>query len=709
MAARLNLLTGLYDVTADTRWLDAAKREGDHALRAFVHASGLIRGTAVVDRPDYYDAIQGPGALALELYRLGQFDSGSVRPAPISPREQPAVPRFDEWAFPHSASNATPLSVSVRIQPGPVEGAVLHYTYGNRVGMENTKPVVKGGQYSFQIAPPGIAFIGEVSFAVEVFTASGRTLSPWKRLRLETREIAASREGRVRFAAIPLRLSSVASGQQVRARMSRWLPEGVKAPPAGWVSAGFYIQLKGPATAERIEVDYLPEDTWRLIEPTLALAFWDGRDWIRAPSRLQGRTVSAPWRQAEHWTLLGEDRVLWRAPGRETGPALADLDGDGTLEVATTMFQPAQLLSSRGQLSATLPLDPPTRPVNNSSSPLVIRVDGHPLVIVGAPSGYVYAFDAKGARLWRAEVGGEVLGGPAAGPLLPGGHTGIAVSWGGGVSVFDRKGARVWQKALPVGAASTPVLIDLDGDGLDEIVLNAEDRIVAMAGATGRQLWSFRSPGRRLGLPAAGEFTRGAPPSIVMGDDAGSVYALNRTGTLLWRQDRLFGPREVPEPVEDYAAVSEVGMADLSGTGERRIVVTTRAGETLCLSARGERLWHFSSYERRVGTSLNNGGRLAFADLDGDGKAEVVVSQQDSFVHVLDHEGNVKWRYLGYFWYHFAPSIGDLTGNGELNIVFTSPEEGGTYALRTGFRGRPGRAPWPMMRGGAGRTNCAPW
>ena len=167
--------------------------------------------------------------------------------------------------------------------------------------------------------------------------------------------------------------------------------------------------------------------------------------------------------------------------------------------------------------------------------------------------------------------------------------------------------------------------------------------------------------------------------------------------------------RICPEPIDQYAAISEIGMADLERSGERQVIVTTKSGETVALNARGERLWRFDSYERKVGTSLSRGGHLAFADLDGDGKLEIVLSQQDSYLYVLDSLGRVKWTYLGFFWYHNSPAIGDLQNTGELNIVFTAPEENGTYALRSGSKGEPGRAPWPMDRGNLARTNCAPW
>ena len=210
-------------------------------------------------------------------------------------------------------------------------------------------------------------------------------------------------------------------------------------------------------------------------------------------------------------------------------------------------------------------------------------------------------------------------------------------------------------------------------------------------------------------IPAAGEFVRGGRPRLVTGDDQTNVYAIDESGHLLWRQERIYGPREVPEPIEQFAGILDTGLADLDGDGEREVIVSTRSGEVAALSARGERLWRWSSYERKLGVTLNEGARMAFADLDDDGKLEVVLSEQDSYLCVLDHRGRQKWAYLGGFFYHQYPVIGDLLGTGELNIVWTSGEQNGTYALRTGTRGRPGRVPWPMMRGSLTRSNTAPW
>jgi outer membrane protein assembly factor BamB len=331
------------------------------------------------------------------------------------------------------------------------------------------------------------------------------------------------------------------------------------------------------------------------------------------------------------------------------------------------------------------------------------------MLLIGAPSGYVYAYDRDGRLHWRAEVGGEILGALAVGSLVTGPDLAVAASWNGGVAVLNAGGEKIWEKQLPAPSGGTPVLVDLDGDGLLDIVLNTRSKIVALQGSTGRVLWEFSSATGGLVTPSVGSFVPNGKPRIVTGDESGAVFALDQTGKLLWRQERIFGPREVPEPIAQYAPISEVAMADLNSRGERQIVVSTKSGETVALSARGERLWCFTSYERRVGISLTSGAHMAFGDLDGDGKLEIVLSQQDSYLYVLDAAGRQKWSYRGYFWYHTQPAIADLQHTGELNIVFTAPEDDGTYALRTGYRGTPGRTPWPMSRGGLTRANCAPW
>jgi outer membrane protein assembly factor BamB len=711
LAERLNTIVRLYKATGDPRWLAGARKMGDYALAFFVHPSGLIRGTAIVDRPDYYDAIQGPGALALALHDLGNL-SGSL--SPVKPRldESPA-PVISDVEFPALSGNREQIAVTARIvDRAGVKEARLLYTYGNEIGFVDSTPEVAGDRYTFHIQPPGLTFLGEIHFAVEAAGAK-RTLSAWRRLRMAAYESENVEKNALRFSDLGFAANDVSAGGAVRARLTSLPPNGATPPSQGWVSTGRYVCLEKPVHGAHFTMTYSPEQTWRLIGSTLALAYWSGTEWVRVPSKLDApsQSVSGGGHDSNCWTLVGEDRVLWRAPGRQGGVALPDLDGDGKHEVATVFWQPGQLLSSDGKPIADFPIDAPYHPLQNPSPPIMatLRPGDAPLLLFGAPAGYVYAYDRAGKLRWRTQVGGEILNGVAVGSLNGGSELSVVATWNGGVSAIDASGHTIWRKDLVTPSGAVPVLVDLEGNKKLDVVLTAGSEVIALKGDSGATLWSYSVPGVHFTTPAAGAFVREGKPRIVTGDESGYVYALDEHGKLLWRQEKIFGPREVPEWIDQYAPISEIAMADLHGTGERQIVLTTKGGETVALSARGERLWHFASYERKVGTSLARGGHLAFADLDHDGALEVVVAQQDSYLYVLDAEGREKWTYLGYFWYHNAPAIADLQGSGELDIVFTAPEDGGTYALRSGFKGTHGGAPWSTDRGNQERTNCAPW
>ena len=313
-------------------------------------------------------------------------------------------------------------------------------------------------------------------------------------------------------------------------------------------------------------MSYTPEATERLIEPTLTLAYWTGREWHRTPSKLdrERRTVSGAYHPARDWTVVGEDRVLSRVPGRQGGTALADLDGDGRYEVVTAHWQPGEMLSSTGQSVRAFPIDNPTHPLLNPSPPVVAQLVAgkEPLLLFGAPAGYVYAYDRRAKLHWRAEVGGEVVGGVAIGRITSGPDLSIVASWNGGVAAIDSSGQTRWQKDLPTPSGSIPVLIDLDGDQKLDVVLNTGSGLLALKGESGAMLWEFSVPGARFVAPAAGEFVRAGKPRIVTADESETVYALDEKGKLLWRQDHIYGPWEVPEQIEQYEESCEVGLAD---------------------------------------------------------------------------------------------------------------------------------------------------
>ena len=86
--------------------------------------------------------------------------------------------------------------------PADIKRATLQYAYGNEVGFEDLQPEVDGERYTFHINPPGMAFLGEVLFAVEAVDASpnaNRAMTQWQKLRLASFAQATVRSERYVF------------------------------------------------------------------------------------------------------------------------------------------------------------------------------------------------------------------------------------------------------------------------------------------------------------------------------------------------------------------------------------------------------------------------------------------------------------------------------------------------------------------------------
>jgi hypothetical protein len=244
--------------------------------------------------------------------------------------------------------------------------------------------------------------------------------------------------------------------------------------------------------------------------------------------------------------------------------------------------------------------------------------------------------------------------------------------------------------------ASPPSVADLDGDGHAEVIgiPNVEQKepyetqSYAVMVLDGAQNSGARSARRHAGfetLPvtgkpvvrAAGDWypPSGVPsptiidldgdhkPDIVFPGDDGYVYAINSSGRRLWRWG--FAPGKA------RTFASEVSAADLNGDGVPELVLGV--------------------YGLAAGS-----GRLVVLTTNGALVGSQVLTHQQ-------HDGNG----IGVA---AAPSIGDLDGNGTLEIVLTTIDHGldvytvpGSKAASTA--GHPG---WPTGRGSLLRAGTPP-
>ena len=212
--------------------------------------------------------------------------------------------------------------------------------------------------------------------------------------------------------------------------------------------------------------------------------------------------------------------------------------------------------------------------------------------------------------------------------------------------------------------ASPPSVADIDRDGRNEVIglPNAEmkepyeTQAYAFMVLDGAQRGGARSARRHKGFvklplsrkpavrrngdwyppsgipaPTVVDIAGDRRPEIVASVPDGSVYAVGPGGKRLWRYDYAKGARK--------KFASEVVVADLNRDGKPELVFGTyslapRAGRLVVLSARGKLLFSVRlPGQGRNGNGIGVPAAPSIGDLDGDGRLEVVLT---TFDHGLD-------------------------------------------------------------------------
>jgi len=233
-------------------------------------------------------------------------------------------------------------------------------------------------------------------------------------------------------------------------------------------------------------------------------------------------------------------------------------------------------------------------------------------------------------------------------------HSIVAVDVRGSVYCFNERGDRLWKfpRAVKSGEFRLPVLADLDGDGKLEILVTDSYGTLQALDAMGRLRLEIVATQYRFGVPAVGDVTGDGRPEIIFGTEAGEVYCLDVSGEVIWSTtlNGCFG-RAVPL------------IADTDKNGKHEVFFPTafnnaRPGLFALEAATGKFLWKAPSL-------LQSYRSTVVADLDGDGKNEILFGDKNSSLFCVDPGGQRLWSTQlpgrGIF---FAPAVADLDGSG---------------------------------------------
>jgi hypothetical protein len=387
-------------------------------------------------------------------------------------------------------------------------------------------------------------------------------------------------------------------------------------------------------------------------KPEVVVGTWHGYIWAY---HADGSTVAGfPVELDRDTATITTDSGHELEDGFFASPVLADLDGDKKLDIiAAGMDAKVYACTGAGKPIPGFPVlvqDPAMAADQRQrerimTTPAVgdLDKDGIPDIVVGSNENYsntgrLYAISGKGM---------------AGGPFLPG--------WP--ITIVSTRFLPVVGQGIPI----SPAMADLDGDKVPEVIISGLATVVKVFDAHGKpfgpsMLNQREKYGEKSNARNPVEFTFVSYPSVADLDDDGA-----------------------PDIVEGCAG-TDAALAFASGGQRHDFEHHVGAWDT--------KTGHYKRGFPRVIEDWQFFSTPAMADVDDDGKVDVLAGSGGYFVHGWNVDGTEAKGFPKFTggWILTTPAVGDLDGDGKLEVV-SNTRNGYLYAWHTQGRSK-GRIDW---------------
>ncbi|MFH1398927.1 MAG: PQQ-binding-like beta-propeller repeat protein [Candidatus Woesearchaeota archaeon] len=153
--------------------------------------------------------------------------------------------------------------------------------------------------------------------------------------------------------------------------------------------------------------------------------------------------------------------------------------------------------------------------------------------------------------------------------------------------------------------------------------------------------WEFQADSSILTSPAVGDLGEGKNV-IVFGTEKGKIYTLDEQSKVKWLYDLQQKREEVELLFLDEETVKSIRcppiLADINNDGKKEIIVGSDSGLFVVISDTGKLLWDFT-----VGAPIRASALVE--DLDNDNQPEIIFGCTDQFLYILDNKGKLLSKF----------------------------------------------------------------
>lgn len=244
-------------------------------------------------------------------------------------------------------------------------------------------------------------------------------------------------------------------------------------------------------------------------------------------------------------------------------------------------------------------------------------------------------------------------------------------------AINGQDGTRRWLFKTESEITGSLTAVDINGDGLPEVFFGSHDGCLRVVNANGESIWSFQAQGVIRSKPLVCRLPGEDEWVVIFADYHNLVYALNGShGTLRWRQ----WLRYHPFVAYSQGIVSSPAIADLDQDGRLEVVIGTRNKRIFALdAATGQIKWF-----RRVSYGLDSSPSVAWINgypVIFIGSGESLNGLGDNSIYAFDGAtGRTLWRQRTKGGLDSSPSIGDINGDGQLEVVEATLADASLYA-----------------------------